>query len=120
MLICDIADRGWCVPSGRVEPSEDSREAVVREAVEEGGAIVDGVQYIGCYQIVERHEVRWADCYAGRIAELVEITVPAESKGRQLATIDDLPSLYHQWNELTAKLFQYSQEVIERADANGR
>lgn len=114
VLICDIADRGWCVPSGRVEPNEDSREAVEREALEEGGALLRGVQYIGCYQIFERQEVRWADCYAGLVDRLVEITVPAESKGRRLIAPEELPDIYHQWNDLTQMVFQFSYEVVAR------
>ncbi|MBI5707750.1 MAG: NUDIX domain-containing protein [Armatimonadetes bacterium] len=118
VLICDICDRGWCIPSGRVEPDEDSREAVIREALEEGGAIVSQVQYIGCYQICERQEVRWADCYAGTIDDLVEITVPAESRGRQLVLAHELPAVYHQWNELTSKVFDYSREVVDRSNGS--
>ena len=120
VLICDIADRGWSVPSGRVEPLEDSREAVLREAVEEGGAVVERLQYIGCYQIVERQETRWADCFAGTISEFVEITIPAESKGRKLATLDELPAVYHLWNELTLQVFQHSREVILRANPGSK
>ncbi len=114
VLICDIADRGWCVPSGRVEPDEDSREAVAREALEEAGAVIENLQYIGCYQILERREVRWADCYAATVASLVDITAPGESKGRKLAQMEELPEVYHLWNDLTEQIFRYSHEVVRR------
>ncbi|HWD41934.1 MAG TPA: NUDIX domain-containing protein, partial [Fimbriimonas sp.] len=37
VVICDIDRRGWCIPSGRVEPHETSLEAAKREAREEAG-----------------------------------------------------------------------------------
>ena len=114
ILICDIADRGWCIPSGRVEPFESSLEAVIREAQEEAGAILAGVQYIGCYQICERNETRWADCYAAHVCELVEIGMQEESHGRQLCSLDELPEIYHLWNDLTKMVFEHSHEVLER------
>jgi 8-oxo-dGTP diphosphatase len=116
VLVCDISDRGWTVPSGRVEPDEESRQAVEREAMEEGGAVLSGVQYIGCYQITERRETRWADCYAARIESLQDIALPVESLGRKLVTLDELPATYHLWNELTERVFRHSREIAERAE----
>jgi 8-oxo-dGTP diphosphatase len=102
------------VPSGRVEPLEDSLETAVREAREEGGILLDHVQYIGCYQITERREVRWADCFASSVREVVDIQIPEESAGRRFSSIDELPEIYHVWNELTALVFQHSFEVVQR------
>jgi 8-oxo-dGTP diphosphatase len=114
VLIADIADRGWCIPSGRVEPEETSLEAVKREAVEEAGAELLDVQYIGCYHISERQEVRWADCYVARVGCLGEISCRDESKGRRLANLDELPAIYHLWNPLTRMVFEHSYEVLQR------
>ncbi len=116
VAVCDIVGRGWCVPSGRVEPDESSAEAVLREAVEEGGIVLDAVQYIGSYQISERREVRWADCYVGHVSNLVEIGMAEESNGRQFMTLEDLPALYHNWSPLTEMVFQHSREVLRRLD----
>ena len=116
VLVCDIADRGWCIPSGRVEPNESSLQAVVREALEEGGAELEDVQYTGCYQISERQEVRWADVYTARVAKLVEITMTEESLGRKLVTIEELPAVYHLWTPLTEMVFEHAREVLERCE----
>lgn len=116
VLVCNIEGRGWCIPSGRVEPYENSLEAVKREALEEGGAILGCVQYIGCYRISEKREVRWADCYAARVHELTEITCQEESLGRKLVTVDELPEIYHLWNPLTKMLFELSREVVLRVE----
>ncbi len=117
VLVCDIADRGWCIPSGRVEAGESSLETAIREAVEEGGAHLEGVQYIGCYQIQERNETRWADCYAGSIRELVEIQIVEESKDRKFVELDELPEMYHNWNDLTELVFRHAFDIQARIEA---
>jgi len=114
VLVADICDRGWCIPSGRVEAYETSLDAVRREALEEAGAVLKDLQYIGCYHISERREVRWADCYAARIDRLVEIGMKDESRGRLLVTLDELPAIYHLWNNLTQMVFEHSREVLDR------
>ena len=114
VLICDIEDRGWCIPSGRVEPNESSLEAAVREAKEEAGAILEDVLYLGCYRITERGEVRWADVFAARVKELVDIPEEFESMGRQILPLEELPPIYHLWNPLTEAVFQHSAEVLKR------
>ncbi|HVT12546.1 MAG TPA: NUDIX domain-containing protein [Fimbriimonadaceae bacterium] len=120
VLICDIEDRGWCIPSGRVEPNETSLEAVIREALEEGGAELEDVQYIGCYQISERQEIRWADIYTARIGRLVDITMTQESLGRKLVSMEELPEIYHLWTPLTEMVFKHSQEIMERSESHRR
>jgi 8-oxo-dGTP diphosphatase len=114
VVICDIEDRGWCIPSGRVEPDETSLEAAHREAKEEGGIELEDVQYIGCYQISERREVRWMDCYAARVKAVGEISMKQESLGMRLVTVEELPAVYHLWNPLTEAVFHYSREVVRR------
>lgn len=114
VLLCDIESRGWCIPSGRVEPNETSQEAARREAIEEAGAVLGPIDYLGTYHITERREVRWADVYVSRVVDLVEIGIPEESKGIRLATMEELPKIYHLWNELTEKVFLYSHEVMRR------
>lgn len=117
VLICDIEDRGWCIPSGRVEPNESSIEAAIREAKEEAGAILEDVLYLGCYRITERGEVRWADVFAARVKELVDIPEEFESMGRQILPLDSLPDVYHLWNPLTEAVFNHSAEILRRHKA---
>ena len=116
VLVCDICDRGWCVPSGRVEPNESSEEAILREAREEAGAVLGDLQYIGCYQINDRSEVRWADCFAAHVLELHEIEAAAESKERKFVSFEELPKIYHLWNELTEQVFLHAQRVLRRTE----
>ncbi len=115
ILLCNIGDRGWCIPSGRVEPFETSIDAVRREALEEAGATLECVQYIGCYKICEKGEVRWADVYVARVLSLGEISMPEESLGRQLVDMDELPNVYYEWTELTKCMFEHAYEIMQRA-----
>ncbi|HSI72810.1 MAG TPA: NUDIX domain-containing protein [Fimbriimonas sp.] len=114
VLVANIEGRGWCIPSGRVEPNETSLDAVKREALEEAGAVLKEIQYIGCYMVTERREVRWADCYAACVERLEEIGMKEESSGRKLMTLDELPEAYHCWNPLTQLVFEHSKEIVER------
>lgn len=114
VLLCDIADRGWCVPSGRVEPCETSLEAARREAIEEAGAILCDIQYIGYYAISDRSDLRFADCYVAKVDGLVEIAMQEESLGRRFVHHGDLPNVYYQWTPLTECVFQHSREVLQR------
>lgn len=114
VVICDIEDRGWCIPSGRVEASETSADAARRESIEEAGVQLDRLQYIGCYHISERREVRWADCYAAKVQEVGEIGMREESREMRLVRIEELPGMYHLWNPLTEAVFRYSYEVVQR------
>mgnify|MGYP001250032267 CR=1 FL=1 len=114
ILLCNIEDRGWCIPSGRVEPFEDPIDAARREAVEEAGAMLSELQYLGCYRITERNEVRWAAVFVAAVEGLVDIGCPEESLGRQLVGLPELPEVYHQWNPLLESVFNYSLEVLQR------
>jgi 8-oxo-dGTP diphosphatase len=115
VLVCEISDRGWCVPSGRVEPRESSLEAARRETIEEAGAVLGDLHYIGCYQIRERQEIRWAELYTADVLDLVDIQAGDESSGRRFVRLEDLPGMYHVWNPLTQTVFEHSREAIERA-----
>lgn len=116
VLLCKICDRGWCIPSGRVEPGESSLEAAEREAREEAGAVLDTLLYIGCYRITERSEVRWADVYVARVEKLVDMLpeFEEETEDRRFLKFEDLEEIYHLWTPLTEALFLHSREVLER------
>jgi 8-oxo-dGTP diphosphatase len=118
VLVCNIEDRGWCIPSGRVEPNESSLDAAIREAREEAGADLKEIHYIGCYRVTQRGEVRWADVYAANVQGLTELDPQYESIGRQFVTMDRLPEIYHLWNDLTEAVFHQSKRVLARHASN--
>lgn len=114
VLIADICDRGWCIPSGRVEPGEVSQEAAIREAKEEAGAILVSTTYIGCYRMSSTQEIRWADVFVAEVESLTEISHKTESAGRRFCKVEDLPACYHLWNPLTEAVFNHSFDIISR------
>jgi 8-oxo-dGTP diphosphatase len=114
LLICNIEDRGWCIPSGRVEPHEDSQTAGRREAQEEAGAVLGPLIYIGAYKIKERTEVRWAEAYTAEVLSLTDLDPQFESTGRQFVKREDLEEIYYCWNELTEMVFDHSKARLER------
>lgn len=114
VLVCNIEDRGWCIPSGRVEPNETSLDAAIREAKEEAGALLREIHYIGCYRVTQREEVRWVDVYAANVDGLGDIDPQFESMGRQFVTMEELPEIYHLWNPLTEQVFLLSKRVLDR------
>lgn len=117
MIVCDIQNRGWCIPSGRVEPGEDSLTAIRREALEEAGIEVLDLQYIGCYRIEDRGEIRWGDCFAGRVCRLGAIGIPEESLGRKAVAMSELPEMYHFWNDLAQNVFEHSKAIVDRLES---
>lgn len=118
VLLCDIEDRGWCIPSGRVEPFEESIHAAKREAVEEAGANLRDIQYLGCYRVTERREIRWVDVFVAEVDSLCEITCPHESRGRKFVRREELPEMYYNWCPLVEEVFDYAHEVILRLRAH--
>ncbi|MHB8636506.1 MAG: NUDIX domain-containing protein [Fimbriimonadaceae bacterium] len=117
VVVCDIVGRGWCIPSGRVEPGETSIDAIRREAFEEAGIELGRVYYIGCYRVSAGPDIRWADCFTARVKSLGEILMPNESRGRRIVAVDELPAMYYLWNDLTVKVFGYAYEVLVRSEA---
>src|SRR5687768_6738242 len=50
-LLAKIAGRGWCTPSGRVEPGETAADAARRESLEETGATLLDLVLLGAYEL---------------------------------------------------------------------
>ena len=113
-LLCRIPGRGWCIPSGRVEGTETSDMAARREALEEGGVIVDDLRYIGCYQIQDRNGVVYAEAFTAKAKGFVDIPEESESCARLLVERSDLPCCYHCWDSLAEAVFDHARDVVYR------
>jgi 8-oxo-dGTP diphosphatase len=73
----------WLLPGGKVEFGEPIVEAARREAAEESGCVVDGLDLTGAYEIrgPGHHFVMWA--YRSRSAG----RVPARFRGHHVASV---------------------------------
>jgi 8-oxo-dGTP diphosphatase len=108
-VLADIPDRGWCVPSGRIEPGETPLEAAVRETHEEVGAELVGVRPLGHYVLVdEAGHSRYVPAYVGRVSSLADLPPGTESRGVSLATLEELPGCYWMWDALLEAVFHYA------------
>lgn len=112
VLVCDIPGRGWCIPSGRVELDETGAEAARREAYEEGGVVLTELSYLGCYEILDRKTIIWGEVFAAKIDRFEEIPEESESSGRKLVAVEELPDIYHLWDDLTQRLFEHSRRAM--------
>lgn len=112
VVLADIAGRGWCIPSGHIEPGESAGEAVRREAREEAGANLGRVELLGYFRLTDNETgaVRHAPTFIADVTGLVAIPPDSESRGMQLAAVEDIAGLYFSWDPLLAAVFDYAYE----------
>ena len=116
-MLADIATRGWCIPSGHVEAGETFEEAVRREAWEETGATLGRVAYLGRFILtdLESGETRHAPTFIGEVQGFSSgLPTGSDSRGMQMANVEDIASLYFVWDELLAAVFAFAQEQKQR------
>ena len=112
VLVANIVGRGWCIPSGRVEPGETPVQAAIRESREEAGAELSEIVPIGCYEIWDGEITRWADCFNAQVTNFTEITVPNESLGIMMLSLENLPDVYYAWNPLMEAVFKHAASLV--------
>ena len=108
ILLSHSINRGYVVPSGRVEASETSLECAIRELDEEVAAQVEDPAYLGYFTIEGPPETQYADLYAGLVTELAEPEPDTEAASRRIVARQELPAIYSEWSQLLA-------HVIDRA-----
>ena len=115
VALADIAGRGYCIPSGRIEPGETLDAAAEREVWEEtGGRLApDRRRLIGCYRLVARADpspesVRWCPVFVAEALGFEPIPPGSEFQGLFLAAIEDVADLYFTWDPLMAAVFAYA------------
>ena len=116
IALADIAGRGFCIPSGRIEPGETLDAAAEREVWEEtGGRLApDRRRLIGCYRLLSRGganpgQVRWCPVFVAEALGFEPIPAGSESNGLFLAAIEDVADLYFTWDALMAAVFCYAE-----------
>jgi 8-oxo-dGTP diphosphatase len=107
-LVADIRGRGWCVPSGRVEPGEPAVDAMRRELWEETGATAGDLTEIGHYEIGERADRAYTVAFVGALLEQGALPAGSESRATALMSIDELRTHYFEWSPLFEDVFVYA------------
>lgn len=110
IVLCDIAGRGWSVPSGHIQDGETPEQAIRREAQEEAGITLGKILPLGVYRIQEADGSLWyAPVFIGEVTHFAPIANNSESRGVLLATPEDVQEVYHLWDPLIAQVFQYAR-----------
>ncbi len=113
-LLANIKNRGYCVPSGRIEPGETPEQSARREAYEEAGAVLSHLHLVGWYLLEpcspQEPEPCASPVYLARAEHLDNPTMPTESLGTYWARLDELPHLYYDWSPLLEAVFRYAWE----------
>lgn len=119
-LLAHIAGRGYCIPSGHIEPGEPPEEAARREAYEEAGAHIKNLQEMGYFRIQptgiadpQSESMSYAILYLAEPVSIEPLPPGSESQGVLWADLETLPSLYYQWSPLMEAVFRY---VLEKAN----
>jgi len=120
VVLADIEKRGWCIPSGHIEQGETAEQAVRREAWEEAGVTLGRVIYIGYFVLTQADtgDVRHAPTFIAEVANFSPVPESSESRGMQMANVEDVAGLYFSWDALLASVFaQAYREKLRRFPA---
>ncbi|MCS7209592.1 MAG: NUDIX hydrolase [Fimbriimonadales bacterium] len=113
-LLAQIRGRGYCAPSGRIEPDETPEAAARREAHEESGAVLDQLHPLGAYLLApcapDEPVACSAPVFLARACRIEPLAPESESQGVRWASLEELPQLYYDWSPLIEAVFRYAEE----------
>ena len=109
-LLTNHKKRGFEFPGGKVERGETLEEAAKREVLEETGATLDELQYIGEYEVTLSGESFVKAIFYGNIGSIENKLDYLETKGPVLIAGDILKL---RWNDEYS--FIMKDEVVERS-----
>ena len=116
-LVADIPDRGWCVPSGRMEPGETPEETAHREAHEETGAILRDLSPIGHYLFVDQSGAsRVMPTFVSLVESIGPIPEGSESLGIRLLAPGELAANYWKWDDLLTEMFIFAENIARKLE----
>ncbi|MEK5441444.1 RNA deprotection pyrophosphohydrolase [Fredinandcohnia sp. FSL W7-1320] len=80
-LLTNHSERGLEFPGGKVEEGENPEAAAIREVMEETGAEVKEIEYIGQYKVIGKGKTIIKNIYFAEIDRLLEKKTYFETKG---------------------------------------
>lgn len=114
IILALIKERGWCVPSGRIEVGETPLQAVAREAKEEGGIQQAEWHPFGWFEVNEEHRCRVSVCYVGLDPDWDRTPTGDDVLETGSFELDGLDSIYYDWSAMVERAIRSSLEVASR------
>jgi len=108
IFLCNITNRGWCIPSGKIEPDELPLEAAIRETHEEAFITLEKINHLGYYKLTTSDSIKYAVLFVAKVASILPVQPNDEVSDRMLVSLEELPGLYNEWNPLLASVFDYA------------
>ncbi len=109
-VLANIAGRGWCTPSGRIERGETLLQTAARETREETGAEIEDLRMIGRYTFTRSEGERLiVPAFLGHVQSGGDIPEGSESLGLRMVLRAELPETYFRWDELLERVFGYAE-----------
>lgn len=114
IVLADIKNRGWCIPSGHIESGESPLEAAGRESMEEAGVELDRIQEIGAFILTSKTGNQAAAiAYIANVTNILDHPTGSDSAGRELFRIEDICETYYQWDELLDMTFTFAWQQAQ-------
>ena len=109
IVLAEIINRGWCIPSGHIEPGETPEMAVHRESTEEAGIELGPLTQLGAFVLTaEDGTAGAANAYIATVTKMHDAPTGSDSAGRALFRVEDVSETYYHWDELLDSAFQYA------------
>ena len=109
IVLAEIINRGWCIPSGHIEPGETPEMAAHRESMEEAGIELGPLTQLGAFVLTaEDGTAGAANAYIATVTKMHDAPTGSDSAGRALFRVEDVSETYYHWDELLDTAFQYA------------
>ncbi|MGC8668385.1 MAG: NUDIX domain-containing protein [Chthonomonadales bacterium] len=115
-VLAEIPGRGWCTPSGHINPGETDLDAARRETREEIGAELEDLRPIGHFILQDGSGGRSdAPAFVGRVSAFGHLPPGSEARGVRVVALCDLPRVYYRWDELLERVFAFAEQCLAAA-----
>jgi 8-oxo-dGTP diphosphatase len=109
IVLAEIINRGWCTPSGHIEPGEHPEAAAHREAMEEAGIELGPLTQLGAFVLTaEDGTAGAANAYIATVTKMHDAPTGSDSHGRALFHVEDVSETYYHWDALLDAAFRYA------------
>ena len=123
VLICDISGRGLTIPGGHLDESESATDCLTREAFEEACVELAGLRLLGFVEADHRssnefdgrYPLRSVQAiYRAEVCAVFDFDSQHEATERRFVTVDELPSVHHEWNAVLQEALNVALEMDGR------